>query len=66
VHQKPTVGEQIVKDEIEAKRQQRLKDANAQRQREFLDRQAKKGLIKVIVWVQPKNALTVKSFAESL
>tara|TARA_R110000744_G_scaffold306453_1_gene414779 strand:- start:27 stop:209 length:183 start_codon:yes stop_codon:yes gene_type:complete len=60
------VGEQIMKDEIEAKRQQRLKDANAQRQREFLDRQAKKGLIKVIVWVQPKNALTVKSFAESL
>lgn len=55
-----------MKDEIEAKRQQRLKDANAQRQREFLDRQAKKGLIKVIVWVQPKDALTVKAFAESL
>ena len=66
MHQKPTVGEQIVKDEIEAKRQQRLKDANAQRQREFLDRQAKKGLIKVIVWVQPKDALAVKAFAESL
>ena len=53
-------------DQLEEKRQQRLKDANARRQREFLERQAKKGLIKVTVWVHPKDALAVKSFAESL